>query len=69
MAALAPLDDASEFVADDSTLFTTALEIGRPVIDVMVPVAVELDVLESALLVASAEPSIEPRTEGRGGWK
>ena len=29
----------------------------------MVPVAVRLDVLESAVLVASAEPSLEPRDE------
>lgn len=56
---LAPLKDASEIVTDDSELVTMALELERPVIDAMILVAVRLDVLESA------EPSLEPRDEGK----
>lgn len=58
---LAPLEDVSEFAADDSALVTTALELERPVIDVVVPVAVKLDLLESAVLAAPAEPPIDAR--------
>ena len=61
---IAPLEDASEFIAEDSVLARTALELERPAIDVVVPAAVGLVALESAVLVASAEPSIEPRNEG-----
>lgn len=62
---LAPLKDASEIVTDDSELVTMALELERPVIDAMILVAVRLDVLESAVLVASTEPSLEPRDGGK----
>lgn len=61
---VAPLEDASEFVVDGSRLVTTALELEIAFIDVMAPVTVALDLLESALLVASAEPSFEPWNGG-----
>lgn len=41
-----------------------AVELERPVINILVPVPVEPDVLESPVIVASAEPSIELRNRG-----
>lgn len=43
---------------------TTELELERSLIDVMISVAAEFDVLEPAVLAASAEPSVEPRDGG-----
>lgn len=62
---LAALEGVPEFVADDSALVITAFELDRPVIDAVAPVAVRVDSLESAVLVASAERSIEPRNGGK----
>lgn len=58
------VEDTSEFVVDDPGLVTTTLELGTPVIDVVAPVTVALDLIESAVLVASAEPTFEPRNGG-----
>lgn len=61
------LEDAPAFVAVDSPLVTTAvLELEMPVIDVAVPVALRIVALESAVLIALAEPSLEPRDVGEG---
>lgn len=55
------LAEAPAVVADDSALVTKAvLELERPVIDVVVPVAVRTLALESAVIIALAEPFIEP---------
>ncbi len=62
---LAALEGVPDFVANDFALVTTPFELERPAIDVVAPVVVRVDSLESAVLVASAERSIEPRNGGK----